>query len=158
MRKLFLGAVVALLLVAEQAHAAIAPVGLNVLESQGVKLSAVAANAAAGTRTFTVANPKGAFGMMVVHLNFTRSSATAVTMVCSESPDAGSTLYALHVGETSSGVQTTYPASKTTAVSASAKWPWRWNIKGFSFISCVYSTTSGGAGDLLTATVDLVAP
>lgn len=147
-----------LLLAAAPAAAALPPVGINALESRGTKLNAVAANAAAGTRTFTISNPGGAYGMLVVYMNFTRSSATAVTLTCSASHDSGTTLYALQDGATDSGVQTTVDASKSKAVGASAKWPWRWDIKGFNFISCVYDTTAGGAGDLLTATVHLVAP
>lgn len=149
---------VAIALAASVAIAAPAPVGVNLATSPVAALTAVAANAAAGARTFTVANPQGAYGLLVIHANFTWDSASAVILTCSESPDGGSTLYALQDGTTSAGVQALVAASKSKTVSASAKWPMRWDIKGFTFISCVYSATGGGASDLITATYTLSAP
>lgn len=120
------------------------------------KLVNVAANASAGQRTFTVANPNGAFNLLVVHANFTWSAATTVTFTCQESPDSGSTLYDLQDGLTASGAQTLSDATKVKAVVASKKWPMRWDISGFYFISCTYSAAGGGAGDIMNASTDLV--
>ena len=94
----------------------------------------------------------------MVHAAYTYSSGSAVILTCSESPDAGSTLYPLVAGTTSAGVQTLTAASKTYVGTASVKIPMRFDIRGFDFISCVWSVTGGGAGDLVTLKYNLVGP
>ena len=154
----FTTAIVAALLLSLPALAAPAPVGANVVEERGVVLSAVAANAVAATRTFTVTNTGGSGGMLILWANFTWSAASAVTMTCSASNDAGATLYALQDGATAAGVQTLTDAVKSKAVTASKKWPMRFDILGFSFVSCVYAATGGGASDLMTMRASVVVP
>ena len=118
-------------------------------------LSAVAMNAAAALRTFTLTEQEvSAFGTVAVYIKFTWNAATAISMACTASPDAGTTAYTLQSCSTVAGVCTSSNASWTKAVTASANWVWRIDTLALSAgarISCVISSTGGGANDTVSA-------
>ena len=120
-----------------------------------VLLNAVAANAAAGSRTFTLLSigggstkvADGGYNLAVLHfyMNWT-ATATAVTLVCSASDDGGTTLYTMQSCDVASGVCTSSDSSWVKAISADTRWAWRVDLSGYSYISCV-ATVTGGAAD-----------
>lgn len=88
----------------------------------------------------------------MLFVRYVYTAATAVTMVCRPSDDAGSNFFDDQWCDTISGVCTSYDASWSKAISAdSEKFTWRVGLKA-PYTSCVISCTGGGANDTLYVT------
>lgn len=122
-------------------------------------LSAVALNASAGTRTFTITNGlnKG-MGWLSLQVQYTYSAATTVTLTCQGSIDQSSNLANFELCADSSGVCTSSDRSFSRATAgASAKWLWLVDVRGADDVSCVLGGANAGAGDLVTVKAKLIA-
>ena len=148
----------ALLLISQPAYAWEEMTNYSV---SAVLLNGVACNASAAARTITLnhgtvaseTNRGFGWGLASLYVKFVRSAATNVTMVCTESPDGGTTDYTPQATETINGVHTSINSSWLKTTSVSANWPWRVDLHGSVETECVFSCASGGGSDTLTVTV-----
>ena len=141
----------ALALVASTAVAADGPTRINL--ALGTKLSAIALNGAASTRTISLNSLEG-YTHAAVFIDYTNSAATAVTMTCSARYDStDSTDYQLHACDGSTTPTLTCgPKVWSNAVSGDEAWVWHVPLLAQNLV-CVLAGTSAGAGDLVTVRV-----
>jgi len=154
MKKLLLAATTALALF-------VAPVTAGASETRkthkftdlGTLLSAVALNATAATRTLTVtqADLLG-HGLLVVYIDYTNSSATTVTMVCSASDDSGTKEFTIQSCDVAAGNCTSSDNLFTNAVSGDEDFTWRVDVLGFIHVTCILGGASADGSDLVTVT------
>lgn len=119
----------------------------------GGVLTAVAANAAAGTRTFTLSSDQLiGYKHFIFYVAFTYAAATNVRLTCTVSNDGNTTDFIPQTCVTAAGVCTLNDGGIfDKAISAAdKKYAFRMDILGYRDLECVYSTTSGGASDLIT--------
>ena len=119
----------------------------------GVLLSGAVLNGPAASRTVTVSldGAYRGYGLLILYLDHTNSTATDVQMACTTKPTATDTDAALQSCTVASGNCTSDDATWTKAVGASAAWPWRVDVGGYpGQVDCVLSGTAAGAGDLAT--------
>jgi len=123
------------------------------------KLSAVALNGAAGTRTFT-ADVEG-WDMAVFYLFFDyTATAGTITLTCTVGPDTTTYTYTPQVCTLSGGTCTGADSGIFThaSMSADTRWSWRMGVRGYRYMSCV--AAHGGtpaATDKITVDLVLVA-
>lgn len=150
----------AILLTTICASQAYAQVGVMRSERK-VWLDGVLANAAAGSRTFTLLASGGStsrvnasgYNLAVVHIvaNYT-DGMTEISMVCSAADD-DSTLFVLQDCDVVLGVCTSADASWVREISAADKnFVWRVDLTGFRYLSCVLTAANGTANETVTAT------
>ena len=126
-------------------------------------LEAVALNAAAATRTYTVSAgaltdaPSDGFAKLVVVIDYTYSAATTVTVTPTCSLDGGST----YASETSTsiaagaGTVSVYSDTYTTG-GANAVLRLVYDVSGCTHYKLVFGGASAGAGDLVDVQAALV--
>lgn len=141
------------------AHAA--PGLLQKFSSYGTVINAVALDAASSSFSVNMDNPavNGIWGLMVVWVSIADAdnSTTDIHMVCTGSPDGGTTDYTLQDCDSiTAGVCTSVGASWTknpSAITSPKRWPWRVDIEGFPEVECVFTDTGGAAADSISVTV-----
>jgi hypothetical protein len=105
------------------------------------------------SNSFTLQAPNsidgyGILGLDIIHTN---NAASAITMTCQKSFDAGVTWSTLQTCERSSGVCTSYDASWVKSVSGDDAWFWRVDVLGvLDRLACTFTDTGGGANDSIT--------
>ena len=106
------------------------------------------------SRSFTVTpcdSNNICYSLLVLTLNHSaHSSASAVNMTCTESPDSGTTTATLQDIAVSSGVGTSSNASWVKAVTGTAVWPWRVDVHGFMSVTCTITGTGADGSDKIT--------
>jgi len=119
-------------------------------------LDAVAMNAVAGTRTFTIANIEG-FADIVFWFDFTHTNDGIISLTCTGGPSSTDNDYTLTV---CSGASTPGECAALTSgilksgianLTASAKWDGMLGVRGAHSLSCVAAHSGApAAGDILT--------
>lgn len=125
----------------------------QIITGVGTLLSGVALNASAATRTFdlALANEFTGFGILTVYVNYTNSAATDVQMSCTSKPSSTVSAATLQSCAVSAGTCTSTDAGWNNSVSGDEVFVWRVDINNYpGTLSCVFSGTSAGAGDLIT--------
>jgi len=106
------------------------------------------------TRSFTVApcNDSGdCYSTLVLTLNHSvHNSATAIAMSCTATVDDGTTDATLQECAVANGVCTSSDASWSKAVSGTAVWAWRVDVRGYPSVTCTITDTGGDAADKIT--------
>ena len=107
----------------------------------------------------------GVFGLMIVWVKVTdaNDSVTDLDMVCTSSPDGGSTStsedYTLQVCKSVTdgnckSVNAGWDKEEDIAsITSPKRWPWRVDIEGFPNAGCTLTPTGGAAADLLDVTI-----
>ena len=108
-------------------------------------LSAVAATASAGSRTFTI--PVAHYSVTTIQINFTRTAGTAVTLTCTASLNGGSSYGSITSTAISSGAGTVTPYVDTWTTSASGNILLDYATARYDDLQCVVAVTTGGASD-----------
>ncbi len=118
----------------------------------GAGLAAVAANAAAASRTLTLdVTP---YDQITLVLTLSRTAGVAITLTITESVDGGSTYGAQHSSSVASGTVTISPVTWTTGtISADYTLSLPIGCKSITHMKIVVAVTTGGAADLITAKV-----
>lgn len=157
--------VLAALLVSATAHAAVAEKHLiqPPFDTGKVLLNNIALNGAAGVRTLTLSSAAGSlpahgFAKLVLSVKRTRVAGTDLTMTCTQSPDGGTTDYALEECESAaaSGTCEFYTQTWSDSAAASKNHTWSVDILGYTELECIFASTSAGATDKLTVTGQVV--
>ena len=148
MKKLALA--LSLLLVSLPAHAARWTVGNSSCSAANCKLlNAVASNAAAASRTFTI--DTAGWAKTVLQVNYVYNAGTAVTMTCTASLDGGTTYASITSTSISAGAGTVTAYVDTFAISAaSANFLLEYDTRVYDHLKCVAAVTGGGASDTIT--------
>jgi hypothetical protein len=111
-------------------------------------LSAVALNAAAGTRTATITIAKN-WAKLRFALQFTHNAATTVTSQFTCSYD-GTTYYRRVTRECASGTCTVYEQSDSLAVTGDVDFELEYDVRGCEKVKLLLGGASAGASDLVT--------
>jgi len=111
-------------------------------------LNAVAANAAAASRTFTI--DTSTFVKMVLQVDYVWTAGTAVTMTCSGSINQGSSYASITSTSIAAGTGTVSPYVDSFAVTASANFLLEYDVRIYDRLRCVAAVTGGGANDTIT--------
>ena len=112
------------------------------------QLSAVASNAAAALRTFTI--DTSTFVKLTLQVNYVWATGTAVTMTCTGSIDQGTTYASLTSTSIAAGTGTVKPYVDSFAVTASANFLLEYDVRTLDRLRCVAAVTGGGANDTIT--------
>jgi len=112
-------------------------------------LNAVAATAAAASRTVTIATTGRVKATLQV--DYVYSAGTAVTATCTGSLNQGTSYASLTSTSVAAGTGTVTPYVDSFAISAaSANFLLEYDVRTYDRLKCVFAVTGGGAGDTLT--------
>jgi hypothetical protein len=113
-------------------------------------LNGVAANAAAGSRTFECA--VGGYSKLSLWVDVVEVGAiTAIVVTCSASPNGGTTYAQLTSTSVSGGTGTVVAYSDSYATTASATVLFEYDVRTYDYFKCTVDVTGGGASDTITA-------
>jgi len=112
-------------------------------------LNAVAANAAEGSRTFTLSVT--GYSKATIQLDFVWAAATDHRLACSGSVNGGGSYARITSTAITAGVGTISLYQDVRAVGASENILLEYDVRTYDKIRCVWSTTGGGASDNITA-------
>ena len=116
----------------------------------------VSAQALTSNRSFTLGPDLGTkrklweYGLVLISIEYTYSSATDIYMDCTASIDSGTTDLTIQDCTLANGRCESNDADWHKSVTASKNWIWRIDSRGFPEIECVISATGAAAGDLVT--------
>jgi hypothetical protein len=110
-------------------------------------LSAVALNASAGSRTFTL--PVSRYAKTVVQVDLTRTAATDLQLTCTGSLNGGATYGEIASTSISAGVGTMSAYRDVFALTTSRNILFEYDTRNYDSFRCVVSGTSGGAADTI---------
>lgn len=124
-------------------------------------LSAVALNASAGTRTFSIMNPSGAYLKANLEMQRTRVAGTDLTLTCVKTtsdttPPATPTGVMTACVWDATGVCTSVTATLKSTTSVTETLAWELDISGYTRTDCTVASTSAGGTDLITTILRLV--
>ena len=128
-------------------------------ETTATRMSAVAINSAAYTGWIPVPERRS----VVLEINYTRSSGTAVTMTCQTSDSAATANgsgFDIHIitDGTPVGTSVSTPHTWSYTTSSSKKWTWTITNLPHDYINCALTATAGGAGDTVVVKSRGVSP
>jgi hypothetical protein len=111
-------------------------------------LNAVAANAAAASRTFTI-DTEG-YVAVALQVDYVYTAGTAVTMTCTKSLNQGTTYASVTSTSVAGGTGTVTAYADSFAVTASTNFTLEYDVRNYDKLRCVAAVTGGGAADTIT--------
>lgn len=112
--------------------------------------SAFTTQALDATKTFDAIKISG-FRFVNFFVDFTRNTATDVTMTCDAARTSDGTFHTMQaISIAGTGVANSVDIVWTKNVTADDKWSWRVNLQAYQWLKCTFDATTGSGTDTIT--------